>query len=71
MYKRKIFNKLVRDKIPEIIRAGGGNPETEILCDKEYFIKLKEKFLEECSEVIMAIDNDHIAEELAELLEVM
>ena len=32
----KIYNKLVRDKIPEIIEADGKTCKTEILSDEEY-----------------------------------
>lgn len=68
---RKIFNKLVRDKIPEILKAGRGKPETLILNGNEYSIKLNEKLLEECNEVISADGKNHLAEELADLLEVI
>ena len=30
------YNKLVRDKIPEIIEASGNTCETEILLEEEY-----------------------------------
>ena len=36
----KIFNKLVRDKIPTIINANGESCETRILDDKEYLKEL-------------------------------
>ena len=32
----KTYNKLVRDRIPEIIEASGAECKTEILSDKEY-----------------------------------
>ena len=33
----KIYDKLVRDNIPDIIRSDGAEPITRILNDKEYW----------------------------------
>ena len=68
---RKTFNKLVRDKIPQMLEAGGGRPETTVLTDDEYYTKLNEKLFEECDEVVTAQDKNHLTEELADLLEVI
>ena len=38
-----IYNKLVRDKIPEIIEASGKTCETEILSDEEYLQMIDKK----------------------------
>lgn len=64
------YNKLVRDRIPEIIRNNGEQPETRILSDEEYKLELEKKLLEEYNEVLNATGNDRI-EELADMLEVM
>lgn len=62
-----IYNKLVRDRIPEIIRSKGGTCETRILSDEEYVQKLDQKLGEELAEYLAS----HDPEELADLLEVM
>ena len=69
--ERKIFNKLVRDKIPEMLDKNGGETETEILDNEKYIGCLFNKLKEECEEVITADSKENLAEELADLLEVM
>lgn len=63
----KIYNKLVRDQIPEIIRSSGGTPVTRILNSAEALKCLREKLLEETQEFLM---NENI-EELADIYEVL
>lgn len=63
----KIYNKLVRDKIPEIIEADGKTCKTEILSDEEYLKMLDAKLDEELAEYHK---NQNI-EELADLMEVI
>lgn len=43
-------NKLVRDKIPEIITSAGKQTVTRILSDEEYLAELDRKLTEECAE---------------------
>ena len=64
------YRKLVRDKIPDIIRKNGEMPSIRILSPIEYKIELERKLLEECREVISAKDDERL-EELADLLEIM
>lgn len=63
----KVYNKLVRDRIPEIIEADGNTCTTEILSDKQYIEMLDTKLNEELSEY----QESKSLEELADLLEVM
>jgi len=64
----KIYNKLVRDKIPEIIKASGQTPYTRIIeDDEEYMTALTDKLSEETQEVKAEPSLD----ELADVLEVV
>ena len=64
---RKIYNKMVRDRIPEIIEASGKSCVTEILSDEEYLKMIDAKLDEELAEY----HKDQNIEELADLLEVI
>lgn len=63
----KIYNKLVRDRIPEIIEADGRMCTTEILLDDRYLQMLDANLNEELAEY----QESKSLEELADLLEVM
>ena len=63
-------NKLVRDKIPDIILADGKEVSTRILSDKDFKVELEKKLLEECKEAIES-EGDHRLEELGDVLEVV
>lgn len=64
------YGKLVRDKIPDIIKANGEEPITRILGSDEYKSKLENKLIEECNEVLNSSGDERI-EELADVLEIL
>jgi predicted house-cleaning noncanonical NTP pyrophosphatase (MazG superfamily) len=64
---RQIYNKLVRDRIPEIIEESGRCCVVEVLSDADYIHMLNEKLNEELAEY----QKDQSLEELADLLEVI
>src|SRR5699024_8300659 len=66
-----IYNKLVRDRIPEIIENSGKKYTTKILDEDAYVVELKKKLLEEMEEYQEAEANDEALEELADVLELM
>jgi predicted house-cleaning noncanonical NTP pyrophosphatase (MazG superfamily) len=61
------YNKLVRDKIPEVIKTFDRIPFTHTAEDTEYIEKLKAKLLEEVNEFL---DTDK-ENELADILEII
>lgn len=65
----KIYNKLVRDRIPEIIEAEGRHCLTETLSDLDYEQALRQKLVEEAHEVAQSADD--LLQELADLYEVV
>ncbi|MFD2370961.1 nucleoside triphosphate pyrophosphohydrolase [Brevibacillus sp. GCM10020057] len=66
-----IYNKLVRDLIPEIVADSGKRAVTRVLTEEEYRKKLQEKLLEEVREYMEASSAQDSLEELADVLEVV
>lgn len=64
---KKVYNKLVRDKIPEIIEQSGKLCEISVLSDEEYLTALDKKLNEELQEFRQSGE----IEELADILEVV
>lgn len=64
---RKIYNKLVRDRIPEIIQNNGQICRTRTLTNEEYIEALDAKFMEEFAEY----KDSRSIEELADIFEVL
>lgn len=61
------YDKLVRDRIPEIIESSGKRAVTRVAGDDEYLHYLRRKLSEEVDEYMASED----AEELADILEVV
>ncbi len=66
-----IFNKLVRDKIPEIIAKQGKTVTFRALRGEELKQALKDKLIEETQELINAKSEEELIEEIADVLEVL
>lgn len=62
-----IYNKLVRDLIPDIIALDGKSAITRMLSDDEFKTELDNKLLEEVGEYLESND----IEEIADILEVL
>ena len=68
---RKNYNKLIRDKIPEIIKKNGAIPKISELNDEKFRIALKEKLLEEAQELAEAKTGDEILNELSDVMQLI
>lgn len=64
------MGKLVRDRIPEIMRAKGLEPDTRVLDEQEYLMSLFDKLLEEADELRHAAPAQRL-EEAADVYEVL
>ncbi|WP_067726902.1 nucleoside triphosphate pyrophosphohydrolase [Oceanobacillus damuensis] len=65
------YNKLVRDRIPEIIKNSGKDLKTETLNQDRYILELKKKLFEEVEEYQAAATEDDALEEMADVLELV
>lgn len=66
-----VYNKLVRDLIPDIIKAQGKSLKTEVLDTEMYHKELRKKLEEEQSEYMNSSSDVEAVEELADMLEVI
>lgn len=65
------MGKLVRDNIPAIIRASGRSARVRELDEQAYMGALHEKLIEEIAELRMSDSANAVAEEAADVLEVL
>lgn len=65
------YQKLVRDRIPEIIKKNGEVPVTRVLSESEYKDALAAKLSEEAEEVMEESTQEAVMKELADVLEVV
>lgn len=63
----KVYNKLVRDRIPDIILKDHCLPTTRVLDDQEYVKELNKKLMEEVNEYL----KEENIEEMVDILEVI
>ena len=66
-----VYNKLVRDRIPEIIEATGRSLTSRMLSNDEYKLELKKKLSEEVEEYLNATKDQDAIEELADIMELV
>jgi predicted house-cleaning noncanonical NTP pyrophosphatase (MazG superfamily) len=66
-----IYNKLVRDRIPEIIKEQGNTLSTRFLENEEYLNELRTKLQEETNEYLEAESSTEAIEELADIMELL
>lgn len=71
LHEEVIYNKLIRDKIPEICAKDGWVAETRILNSSKYLESLKEKILEEAEELNTGKSKENLVEELADIQEII
>ncbi len=67
----KKYNKLIRDRILEIIKAAGEKPHWRVLGRKEYIKEIKKKILEEAKELTRAKKKEEIVNEIVDIQELI
>lgn len=66
-----VYNKLVRDQIPQIIEKSGSKFTTRILHASEHIREIKKKLEEEVHEYLETTNAQDALEELADILELI
>ncbi len=59
---KRSYNKLVRDKIPELIEESGRIYHAKVLSDNEYFEALLDKIVEEIEEFRVSTNEEELAD---------
>ena len=65
------YNKLIRDRIPEIIKEAGWKPIIRTLNKKEFLSAIKKKIIEEAGELNKAKDKKEIINEMSDIQELL
>jgi predicted house-cleaning noncanonical NTP pyrophosphatase (MazG superfamily) len=68
--KMKEYNKLIRDRIVDVIEKDGRKAIVRILDESEYAVELKKKLVEEVGELLNAV-GESVLEEMADVYEVL
>ena len=67
----KKYNKLIRDRILEIIRGAGEKPFWRVLNKKEYFEEVKKKVVEEAKELTKVKNKKRVINEVVDIQELI
>ena len=69
---RKNYNKLIRDRIPELIEQDGRQYKIKVMPEEEYRQRLAQKLIEEATEAAQSLDSiPDLTKEIADLYEVI
>ena len=71
MIKILKYNKLIRDRIPQIIKQAGWQPTIRTLKKDEFLQALKKKVLEEAKELIGASNKKQMTDEIIDIQELL
>jgi predicted house-cleaning noncanonical NTP pyrophosphatase (MazG superfamily) len=67
----KKYNKLIRDRILEIIKAARERPHWRVLNKKEYLKEIKKKISEEAKELTKAKNKKEVVNEIVDIQELI
>jgi predicted house-cleaning noncanonical NTP pyrophosphatase (MazG superfamily) len=66
---RTVQEKLVRDRIPELLEAEGKRPEVRTLDESEFLVALRQRVRDEAEELLGVWSEDALLQSLAEIVE--